>query len=297
MEERGVAHLLHEPMERHTTLRIGGPADCFAMPKNEEEILWLCRICREEKIPLAVVGNGSNLLVSDDGVEGVVLCAGRDFSAVVPLKSGFFAQAGASLAALSRAAEKASLSGLAFACGIPGTVGGAVFMNAGAYGGELADVIGSVKALDTATGDISEFSAAECGFGYRKSRFQTEENLLVLGASFCLFPGNAEEIGEKMRRFSESRREKQPLGFPNAGSAFQRPADGRAAAAMIDACGLKGVSVGGAQISEKHAGFLVNRGGASADDVKELLELVRLRVLERFGVLLEPEYRFLGRMK
>lgn len=289
-----IPFLQNEEMKRHTTFRIGGTADWFVLPESEAQIIRLCRYCKENRIPLTVVGNGSDLLVSDDGISGVTLCVGRGFSKIEPQNTGYTVEAGAPLAAVCRRALSDSLTGLEFACGIPGTVGGAIFMNAGAYGGEIKDVVSSVRALDRETGEVRVFSMRECGFAYRHSRFQQEPELVILSAEFSLAVGERDGIERAMQKNSAARKEKQPLEFPNAGSAFRRPADGRAAAAMIDACSLKGVSCGGAAVSEKHAGFFVNRGGATCADVTALLALVQKEVEKRFGVWLEPEYRMVG---
>jgi UDP-N-acetylmuramate dehydrogenase len=289
----GIACRLHEPMRLHTTFRIGGEADCFVMPSTEEEIAWLCRTCREREIPLFLMGNGSNLLVADEGVRGCVLSLGKNFSKIEASGDTLTAQSGALLSVLSRTAADHALTGLEFASGIPGTVGGAVFMNAGAYGGELCDVTVAVRVLNALTGVISEIPAADAGFAYRTSRFQQEPDTVILGAQFRLSRGETASIRETMAGYAAGRREKQPLEFPSAGSTFKRP-NGMFAAAMIDTCGLKGVSVGAAQVSMKHAGFLVNRGGATARDMRALISLVQARVFDRYGVQLEPEIRFVG---
>jgi len=289
----GIRARLDEPMRTHTSLRVGGAADCFVAPENEAQIIRTARLCREVGMPLCVIGNGTNLLVSDEGIAGVTMQIGAAFSDIKA--NGFTVEAtcGAPLVSLCRFAAERGLAGLAFAGGIPGTVGGAIVMNAGAYGGEVRDVLQSVRVLD-ADGEIRTLAAGECGFGYRMSRFQAEPQRILLSAVFALHPGDREEIFAEMRAHNEARRQSQPLDLPNAGSAFRRPADGRAAAQMIDECGLKGTAVGGAAVSEKHAGFFVNRGGATAADFEALLSLVQRRVQEESGVLLEPEYRRLG---
>ena len=293
LEQAGLTVRLGEPMSRHTTLRIGGPADCFAVPAREEQIVAAVTLCREADIPLTVIGNGSNLLVSDEGIEGVTLAISSAFSSVKFDGCTAECACGMPLIALARAAAEHSLAGLAFAGGIPGTVGGAVVMNAGAYGGEIRDVLASVRVLRF-DGRLETIPAKDCGLGYRVSRFQREPDAILLSASFSLQAGDREAIFAEMREHNEARRRTQPLELPNAGSTFRRPADGRAAAAMIDSLGLKGVSVGDAAVSEKHAGFFVNRGRATARDVEALIALVQQRVFDGFGVMLEPEYRRAG---
>ncbi len=293
LEERGLTVRLNEPMRAHTTLRVGGPADCYAVPRSEEQIAAAASLCRGQGIPLTVLGNGSNLLVSDEGIEGVTMALSSEFSSVK--YNGFTAECacGTPLIALSRSAAERGLRGLAFAAGIPGTVGGALVMNAGAYGGEIRDVLKSVRVL-MGDGRILTLSPEDCALGYRSSRFQAEPDTILLSAAFSLEEGDRQEILGEMAAHNEARRKSQPLDLPNAGSAFRRPADGRPAAAMIDACGLKGTAVGGAAVSEKHAGFIVNRGGATARDVEELLALIQKRVLETYGVTLDTEYRRVG---
>jgi len=293
LEGAGLTVRLGEPMRAHTTLRVGGPADCFAVPATEEQIIAAARLCRQAGIPLTIVGNGSNLLVSDEGIEGVTLCISSAFSGITVNGCVVEASCGTPLVSLCRDAAERGLAGLAFAGGIPGTVGGAVVMNAGAYGGEIRDVLRSVRVL-TAAGEVQCVSAEDCAFSYRTSRFQSDAETILLSAVFLLREGDRSAILAEMRAHNEARRSSQPLGQPNAGSAFRRPAAGQAAAAMIDACGLKGMSVGDAAVSEKHAGFIVNRGRATACDVEKLLASVQQRVFEAYGVMLEPEYRRLG---
>jgi len=289
----GIICRKNEPMSEHTTFKIGGPADVFIEPRNEEEAAKAVSICRENNIPISIIGNGSNLLVSDDGIEGAVICFGHRFSEITVDGCEIYAESGALLSHVCIAAGDNDLEGLEFAFGIPGAVGGAVFMNAGAYDGEVKDVITSIRVLE-ADGTISEVPASEAGFSYRMSRFQSEPERVILGAKFSLKKGDGEAIREKMREISHKRKSKQPLEYPSAGSAFKRP-EGYFAAALIDSCGLKGVSVGGAQVSEKHAGFIINRGGATASDVLGLVELVKERVYAEKKVILTPEIRKLGR--
>ena len=286
-----------EPMSRHTTFRIGGPAALMALPKTEEEAALTLCAAREMEITPFFLGNGSNLLVADEGYDGFVLKPAGELEGlrVVPperpgLNWRLEAGCALSLARLSRAALEHGLTGLEFAQGIPGSVGGAVTMNAGAYGGEVGQVLLQVFALNR-DGTKRVFSGENCGLGYRHSRFSGGE-LLICRAVFALCEGDREEIAARMEDFSRRRREKQPLEWPSAGSMFKRP-PGHFAGALIDQCGLRGLTVGGAQVSEKHAGFVVNRGGATCADVLALVDQVKERVLARTGVELEMEVRLL----
>lgn len=274
-------------MRQYTTFKIGGQAALLAKPDSADKVRRVLEICKS--VPHAVIGNGSNLLVGDGGFPGVLIRIGSEMSDVRQEGNRLIAAAGASLAAVSRVAMEAGLSGMAPLAGIPGTVGGAVMMNAGAYGGEMRDVVESVTCiLPDGTIEKSE----DHGFSYRHSRYQ-EIGAVVTEVVFLLSPGNPKEIRAEMETLAQKRREKQPLHLPSAGSAFKRPKDGFAAA-MIDEAGLRGFSVGGAAVSEKHAGFVVNTGGATAQDVKLLLLKVQEKVFEKYGVELEPEIRFLG---
>ena len=278
-------------LNRYTTLRVGGPADYFAEPQSEAALCALLTAARETDTPVLVLGNGSNLLVRDGGFPGVAIHLGRDFGKIEAAPGGLRAQAGALLSSLSRAALEAGWAGLEFAQGIPGTVGGGAYMNAGAYGGEIGQTAASLRVLRN--GDAEEISAAEMEFSYRHSRAMTE-GWVILSVTFALRPGSRAEMEEKMRDYAARRREKQPLEYPSAGSFFKRPA-GHFAGALIERAGLKGVAVGGAQVSEKHAGFLINRGGATAADFLALMERVQAVVEEKFGVRLENEVRIVGR--
>ena len=285
----GLELLTDEPMSRHTTFRVGGPAALMALPRTEEELVEAVAIAREMDVKPLFVGNGSNLLVDDGGLEAFVIKTGG-ISACRVEGTTVTAGCGASLAFVASEAAKHGLTGLEFAHGIPGTLGGAVCMNAGAYGGEMVQVITSVRALDE-EGRVRELPAEECAFRYRHSLF-SDSSWLVLSAAMELPPGDEGEIRAKMSELMEKRREKQPLDYPSAGSTFKRP-EGCFAAALIDGCGLKGTSVGGAQVSPKHAGFVVNTGGATCRDVLELMRLVRDRVYEETDVTLEPEVKYL----
>lgn len=285
--------LLHEKMALHTSFKIGGEADLFVMPGSAEEICRCVRCCREEEIPFTVVGNGSNLLVSDSGFRGAVLQIGKRFSTVSADagKKEIFAEAGARLSVIAQNALDEGLTGFEFASGIPGSLGGALTMNAGAYGGEMKDVVKSVKVL-SADGEICEIPGEKMEFAYRTSLIQ-KKDLIALSAVISLEAGDREAISEKMKDLNGRRRAKQPLDLPSAGSTFRRP-EGYFAGALIQEAGLMGFQIGGAAVSEKHAGFVVNRGGATAADVAALIAEIQRRVKENSGVDLQPEVRFLG---
>lgn len=278
-------------MARYTTLRVGGPADLLIEATCGQDILRVSRYCREHGVPLLCVGNGSNLLVRDGGISGVVLHIGKAFSKITVDDTRMTAQAGALLSAAARAAMENGLSGLAFAAGIPGTVGGAALMNAGAYGGEMAQVIHSVRVVRN--GEVIDIPREECDYGYRQSAMM-ERGDIVLEAAFSLARGSREDILDEMNALAARRREKQPLQYPSAGSFFKRP-EGHFAGALIENAGLKGFSVGGAQVSALHAGFLINTGNASASDFLTLSRHIQDTVKARFGVMLEPEVRIAGR--
>ncbi len=281
----------HEPMSRHTTFRIGGPARLMALPRDRKEAAASVRAAAELGIRPFFLGNGSNLLVADRGYEGfIVKLTGLDQTRVVNRR--LRAESGISLARLAMAAWGCGLTGLEFAHGIPGTLGGGVAMNAGAYGGEMSQVLTAVTFLDEA-GQVITLPAQECALTYRHSLFTDHPERLILEAEFELAQGVPTLIKIRMDELAQKRRAKQPLDQPSAGSTFKRP-EGHFAAALIEQCGLKGLSVGGAQVSEKHAGFVVNRGGATAEDVLRLMEQVRERVLRDTGVELEPEVKLLG---
>ena len=280
-------------LENYTTLRVGGKADYFAEPADEIQLSALFAAARECDLPVLLMGNGSNLLIRDGGFRGLVIRLGKYFSGIRKTENGLFAQAGAMLGALARAAQEEKLTGLEFAQGIPGTVGGGAYMNAGAYGGELGQVTSSVRVLSPE--GVREIPADQMDFAYRHTRAM-EEGWVILGADFSLSPGDPEQIEERMRDFAARRREKQPLEYPSAGSFFKRP-QGHFAGALIEQAGLKGLTVGGAQVSYKHAGFLINIGGATARDFLDLMEKIQDTVEEKFGVRLEPEVRILGSEK
>ena len=279
------------PMSGMTCLRVGGPAAFVAQIRRAEDAKAVFSCAKEQGLPVLVLGNGSNMLVSDAGFPGIVaLMKNSAFGGISVWDELVCAQAGAMLSELARTAAESGLTGLECLSGIPGTVGGGVYMNCGAYGGQIADTVKNVTVL--LNGEIEYLSREEMDFAYRHSRAMAE-NALVLGAEFELRPGDRDTILETMRGLNARRREKQPLEYPSAGSFFKRP-EGYFAGALIEQAGLKGLSAGGAQVSEKHAGFLINRGGATAADFVSLAREVRRRVLERFGVILEPEVRLIG---
>ena len=282
--------LRDEPMAPHTTFRIGGPADLFVTPSSAEEVAAALSAVRAAGAPAYVVGNGSNLLVDDAGLRGVVVCTAEALRGTAVDGRVMTCDAGVSLREASEAACERGLSGLEFACGIPGTVGGAVFMNAGAYDGQVSDVLVSALVLD-AEGRVSELAASELALGYRTSRVRTD-GLVCLRATFELAEGDRAAIRARMDELTARREDKQPLDMPSAGSTFKRP-EGHFAGKLITDAGLKGCRVGGAQVSEKHAGFVVNAGGATAADVRALIAHVQDEVERRFGVRLEPEVRML----
>ena len=280
-----------EPMRDHTTFRIGGPARLMALPRTPEEACAVLRLAAEAGAAPFFLGNGSNLLVADSGYEGLVVkTAGMD--RVRGEEGRLTAQCGIPLARLAVAVLERGLTGLEFAHGIPGTLGGAVLMNAGAYGGEMVQVLAAVTYADE-RGERVTLPAGDCGLTYRHSLFSEHPEWLILEAGLAGAPGEPAAVRARMEELARQRRAKQPLEWPSAGSTFKRP-EGHFAAALIDQCGLKGVGIGGAQVSEKHAGFVINRGGATAGDVRRLMDLVRETVLRQTGVELEPEVRLLG---
>ena len=283
--------LVDERMDRHTTFRIGGPADFFVIPETIEQLAQTVRICREQKVPFYILGNGSNLLVGDKGYRGVIIQVYKNLNAVHTDGQVISAQAGAMLSVIAKQALAHGLAGFEFASGIPGTLGGAVVMNAGAYGGEMKDIIRKVTVL-TPEGKIQTIPGDQMEFGYRTSIVE-KKSLIVLLAVIELENGNSEEIRSRMEELKRKRTSRQPLELPSAGSTFKRP-QGYFAGKLIMDAGLQGFTVGGAQVSEKHCGFVVNRGGASAADVRELMRQVTEKVQERFGVTLEPEVTMLG---
>lgn len=283
--------LIDEPMSRHTTFRVGGPADFFVTPKAKEEVRDVVRICKEAGMPYYIIGNGSNLLVSDAGYRGVIVQIYKEMNEVKVEGDLVKAQAGALLSGIAAKALGAELSGFEFASGIPGTIGGACVMNAGAYGGEMKDVLESVTVL-TGEGKIIELGRNELELGYRTSVI-AKKGYIVLGAVLKLERGDGEKIKTYMDELKEKRVTKQPLEYPSAGSTFKRP-EGYFAGKLIQDSGLKGFTVGGAQVSEKHSGFVINKGNATAADVMELIRQVTAKVKEDTGVTMEPEVKQIG---
>lgn len=282
--------LRDEPMSRHTTFRIGGPADMMFFPAMEQQIALAIRLALDYHIPYTVIGNGSNLIVRDGGVIGLVIALGERFSHISIENNVLTAEAGATLSKVATEAQRAGLSGLEFVSGIPGTLGGGCAMNAGAYGGQLSDVL--IDARVIIDGEIRTLMRDEMQMGYRTT-LPLREGGIVLSARFRLQSGDPNAISERMRELNARRREKQPLNFPSAGSVFKRP-EGYFAGALIEQAGLKGAQIGGAQVSEKHAGFIVNIGNATAGDVLTLIERVQKTVFEHSGVHLETEVRVIG---
>ena len=285
--------LLDEPMKNHTTFRVGGKCCIMLLPNSIDQIRQAIYKCKEKCIKYCVIGNGSNLIVPDKGYNGVVIKVGKSFNGykIIPDDTtvgdvSIYAESGILLPTLANVCLKHNLSRLEFVAGIPGTLGGGIYMNAGAYGGELSQVVSQVYVLNDQN-DVTIFSNEECNFGYRKSRMQQEKNI-ILAAVLKLKPSEHDEINQKMRELSKMRTEKQPLNFPSAGSTFKRP-EGNFAGKLIEDAGLSGYAIGAAAVSEKHCGFIINKGGATASDVLNLVEHVQNIVLKKFGVMLELE--------
>ncbi len=283
--------LKDEPMSAHTTFRIGGPADYFAMPSSAEEIRRIVSLCIEQEVPYYIIGNGSNLLVGDKGFRGVIIQIFKNMRDIRTEGETVTAQAGALLSKVAAAAYDAGLTGFEFASGIPGTLGGAVRMNAGAYGGEMSQVLKSADVL-TAEGEVLTIPVEEMKMGYRTS-IVSRMDYVVLGAQLVLSRGSKEDIRAKMDELKEKRVSKQPLEFGSAGSTFKRP-EGYFAGKLIEDAGLRGFRIGNAQVSEKHCGFVINRGGATAAEVAELMDHIIRRVEETSGVRLQPEVKKIG---
>jgi len=283
--------LMEEPMDRHTTFRIGGPAECFITVDTREQLAKVFSYLQRADWDFFLLGNGSNLLVGDRGYRGVVIRLGEAFGKVTAQGSRISAGAGAMLGTAAKAALERGLSGLEFASGIPGTIGGAVRMNAGAYGGEMAQIVESVEVMGM-DGEILTLDNETMEFGYRTSAIKNRP-YVVMNVVMKLQEGDTEQIRERMQELSEKRREKQPLDYPSAGSTFKRP-EGNFAGKLVMDAGLSGKSCGGAQISEKHCGFIINKGNATAADVAQLIREATETVQDKFGVTLEPEVIFLG---
>ena len=288
LREAGIAYREGEPLASHTTFKIGGPAAVFVRPDGEAQLCQAVRLCRQLAVPCYLLGNGSNVLFGDRGYAGAVISTAGMKGEVSRQGDTLTAPAGMPLGVLCMAALHAGLTGLEFAYGIPGTVGGAVYMNAGAYGGEMKDVLVSVRYL-TAEGTVEELPASQLDLGYRHSVFETNGGC-ILAATVRLAPGDPDAIAAKMNELMGRRRDKQPLDKPSAGSTFKRPA-GAFAGALIEQCGLRGHRCGGAAVSEKHCGFVVNLGGATCADVLALCDEVARTVKEQTGYTLEKEIR------
>ena len=291
LESENIEYRQNEPMRAHTTFKIGGEADIFIIPASPAALIYAVKKCNELEIPYFILGNGSNLLVSDGGIEGAVISL-SGINSIISDGEKITCGAGAMLSSVCLKALSLSLTGLEFAYGIPGTAGGALYMNAGAYGGQMADVIESAECL-TATGEIKTLKKENMQLGYRSSVFKNG-GLIIISLTFALKKGDKAEIKAEMDELLNRRKQKQPLEYPSAGSTFKRP-EGYFAGALIEKNGLKGLTVGGAQVSEKHAGFVINRGGATAADVKALIGKIQKTVFENDGVMLEPEVIFKGR--
>ena len=284
---------LNEPMKKHTSFKIGGVADCFVVINDEAELIQVLKYLKEENIPCFVMGNGTNLLVSDKGIRGVVIRLGGEFKKITCDGSYITAGAAVSINALAQAALENSLTGLEWAFGIPGSVGGATFMNAGAYGGSISDVIVKTIYLDE-NFNVCELNKDLHEFGYRKSVFKLNKiKGIILKVVIELVPGKKEEIWAAMQKYMGARIDKQPLNMPSAGSVFKRP-DGHYVGKMIEELGLKGFSIGGAMVSEKHAGFIVNTGDATKEDIKNLIIYIKEKVKEKYNVELETEILEVG---
>lgn len=284
--------LLNEDMKSHTTFRVGGPADIFVCPQSKEEAAEIVRLLLAHKEPFTIIGNGSNLLVSDKGYRGTVICMASGMDYIDVKGNVICAGAGALLSKVANTACDNSLTGLVFASGIPGSIGGAVYMNAGAYGGQMADVITQVELLDYEKGEIITKDAGSMEFGYRTSVVKNNP-YMVLSATLQLDFGKKEQIKSEMDELALQRRSKQPLEYPSAGSTFKRP-EGYFAGKLIEDAGLKGYRVGGAVVSQKHSGFVVNDNNATCEDIVNLIKYVKKTVKDRFGVTLEPEVCMLG---
>lgn len=291
LKELNVSYKFNELMSQHTSFKIGGAAEYFVEPKNTEELSEVIGAAKTNAIPVTVIGNGSNLLVSDSGIDGIVISTLKMKEIRLLDETRIFAEAGASLTAVCLFAKNNSLTGLEFAYGIPGSVGGALYMNAGAYGGEMSGVVESATSFSE--GKIIERKNHELSLSYRHSIY-TENGEIITGVIFKLEKGNAADIEEQMNTLMQKRKTSQPLEYPSGGSTFKRPV-GYYAAALIDECGLKGLSVGGAEVSRKHAGFVINRENATCSDVLALVEKIKESVLEQKGVKLETEIIYLGK--
>ena len=279
-------------MSRYTTFRAGGKADEMVIPETAEELVEALNEIKEKKIPYIMLGNGSNTLVTDGGFHGTVIKLGERFNSIQVNGSSVSCGSGALMSSVAKAALAADLAGFEFASGIPGSIGGAVFMNAGAYGGEMKDIVVSATVIDGVGGDLQERLVDDMDLSYRHSAFQNSGDIITQ-VNLCLTKGEHSDIAERMRELAEKRNSKQPVQYPSAGSFFKRP-EGYFAGKLVQDAGLKGLTVGGAQVSELHSGFIINRGGATATDIIQLMHLVQNTVYDKFGVKLEPEVRIIG---
>ena len=282
----------NEPMKKHTTMKVGGPCDCMVEPSSIEEIQKVLEYVKENNIKYYIIGNGSNLLVKDEGVHALIIKIANKFSGFEVNGEYIKAYSGCSVPKLSQIAKENSLSGLEFACGIPGSVGGGIRMNAGAYGSEMVNVVEKVGFLDE-NGNLKEIDGKDAHFTYRHSMFVDNPQYVVVYAIYKLVKGNKEEISKIMEENMNSRKQKQPIEYPNFGSVFKRP-EGYFVGKLVDDCGLKGYKIGGAQVSTKHSGFMINTGDATCKDVLDLIEYVKEKVYEKFNVKLQEEVVILG---
>lgn len=284
-----IKHLQYEPMKNHTTFRIGGPAKCIYMPSSVEEIISIIENCKASSERYMILGNGSNVLFMDEGFDGIIIQIYSNMNNISFVDNMIYAEAGALLSKIACVARDNSLSGMEFAAGIPGTLGGAVVMNAGAYGGEMKDIIQYVDVLEKDM-TVKRYSCDEMDFSYRHSII--DEHRIVLGAAILLASANRDDINARMNELKEARVSKQPLEYPSAGSTFKRP-EGYFAGKLIEDSGLKGYKVGGAMVSSKHSGFVINYDNATSKDVLKLIDDVKDTVYKKFGVMLEPEVRII----
>lgn len=283
--------LYNEDMKNHTTFKIGGPVDVMIIPTKEEEIIDCIKFLREKDIEFLIMGNGSNLLVKDGGIRGVVVKLGKEFSSVEATDNNIYCESGALLSTISNVALKHSLKNFEFASGIPGTIGGGITMNAGAYGGEMKDVVKKVRVLDK-NNEVKEYSNEDMNFRYRNSRVW-EEGLIVLGVELSLDKGDYDSIKDTIIDLNHKRTSKQPIEYPSGGSTFKRP-EGYYAGKLIDDSGLRGLRHGGAMVSEKHCGFVINVDNATCKDVLHLIQVIQKIVMDKYGVKLKREIKLLG---
>lgn len=291
---------LNEPMSKHTSFRVGGNADVYIIVQNKENLIEVLKIAKEYNLPITIVGNGTNLLVKDNGIRGLVInYASSNFEIIDSNKVDEYkikVDSGVKNGVLAQFLLKNELTGFEFAAGIPGTIGGAIYMNAGAFGGEIANIVESVTYISLKDLKIYTLKNEQCEFAYRTSIFEQDEDKIILEAIFNFKKGKKEEIAQKMDEFRNKRLSSQPLDKPSAGSTFKR-GENFITAKLIDECKLKGYKIGGAQVSEKHAGFIINTGTASAKDIIDLIEYVKTKVYEKFGVEIKPEVRVIGEWK